>query len=77
MRTMFILFRANNGWFVFLPGPAFRQEPVIKCCLFLSFFQCLVSRAPLSAVKKSFFVVTLPEAIKGIPDKDYNFLGND
>ena len=31
--------------------------------LFLSFFQCLVSRAPLSAVTE-----TLLEAIEGIPD---------
>ena len=36
----------------YLPGR--RLEPVIKCCLFLSFFQLLVSRAPLSAVTKSF-----------------------
>ena len=34
-------------------GASQRLEPVIKCCLFLSFFQCLVSRAPLSAVAKS------------------------
>ena len=34
-----------------LQGAAFK--PVIKCCLFLSFFQCLVSRAPLSAMTKS------------------------
>ena len=36
-----------------ITGASQRLEPVIKCCLFLSFFQCLVSRAPLSAVTKS------------------------
>ena len=30
-----------------------RLEPVIKCCLFLSVFQRLVSRDPISAVTKS------------------------
>ena len=50
---------------IFFTGASRRLEPVIKCCLFLSFFQSLVSRAPLSAVED-------------IPDKDYNFgLGND
>ena len=34
-------------------GASRRLEPVIKCCSFLSFFQCLVSRAPLSAVTES------------------------
>ena len=33
----------------FITGASRRLEPVIKCCWFLSFFQCLVSRAPLSA----------------------------
>ena len=36
-----------------ITGASQRLEPVIKCSLFLSFFQCLVSRAPLSAVTKS------------------------
>ena len=37
----------------FITGASRRLEPVIKCCSFLSFFQCLVSRAPLSAVTES------------------------
>ena len=36
-----------------ITGASRRLEPVIKCCSFLSFFQCLVSRAPLSAVTES------------------------
>ena len=36
-----------------ITGASRRLEPVIKCCWFLSFFQCLVSRAPLSAVTES------------------------
>ena len=36
-----------------ITGASRRLDPVIKCCLFLSFFQSLVSRAPLSAVTKS------------------------
>ena len=39
--------------FLIFTGASRRLEPVLKCCLFLSFFQCLVSRAPLSAVTKS------------------------
>ena len=38
---------------ILFSGASQRLELVIKCCLFLSFFQCLVSRAPLSAVTKS------------------------
>ena len=36
-----------------ITGASRRLKPVIKCYLFLSFFQCLVSRAPLSAVTES------------------------
>ena len=51
-------------------GASHRLEPVIKYCLFLSFFQCLVCRASA--------LLSLLEAIEGIPDKDYNyFFGND
>ena len=42
-----LLFKSSN-----YPGSR-RLEPVIKWCLFLSFFQSLVSRVPLSAVTKS------------------------
>ena len=45
-----------------ITGASRRLEPVIKYCLFLSFFQSLVSRA---------------QAIEGILDKDYNFWGNE
>ena len=36
-----------------ITGARRRLEPVIKCCLFLSFFQSLVSSSAPSAVKKS------------------------
>ena len=48
----FLIFIAYNAK-PFITGASQRLEPVIKCSLFLSFFQCLVSRAPLSAVTKS------------------------
>ena len=44
--------RRHSRWQIFT-GASRRLEPVIKCCSFLSFFQCLVSRAPLSAVTES------------------------
>ena len=37
----------------FITGVSQRLEPIIECCLFLSFFQSLLSRAPFSAVIKS------------------------
>ena len=54
------LFPNDNS---FITGASRRLEPVIKCCLFLSFFQCLVSRAPLSAV-----TIVVIVKLEGIPD---------
>ena len=34
-------------------------------------------QGPAFRCDKIVVVVALPEAIEGIPDKDYNFLGND
>ena len=34
-------------------------------------------QGPAFLSDKIVVIVTLPEAIKGIPDKDYNFSGND
>ena len=55
----------------FLPGPAKGWNR-----LFLSFFQSLVSRVPFSRrCDKIVVIVTLLEAIEGIPDKDFITLG--
>ena len=40
----------DNLLVLVITGASRRLEPVIKCCLLLSFFRSLVSRAPLSAV---------------------------
>ena len=55
-------------------GASQRLEPVIKCCSFLSFFQCLVSRAPLSAVTENF---TWGNRRHSRQYKDYNFWRNE
>ena len=49
----YIYFCFNPDLRRLITGASRRLEPVIKCCSFLSFFQCLVSRAPLSAVTES------------------------
>ena len=53
-----------------------QPEPVIKCCLFLSFFQSRL-QGPAFRCDKIVVIVTLLQAIEGIPDKDYNFRGNE
>ena len=53
LRSSCVLLRVSFFKRLFITGASRRLEPVIKCCLFLSFFQCLVSRAPLSAATKS------------------------
>ena len=53
-------------------GASRRLEPVMKCCLFLSCFQ-----GPAFRCDKIVVIVTLREAIEGIPDKDYNFWWNE
>ena len=48
----------------------------MKCSLFLSFSTSRF-QGPALGCDKIIVIVTLLEAIEGIPDKDYNFLGND
>ena len=72
--TWTALLPANqNG--VSFTGASRRLEPVIKCCSFLSFFQSLVSRAPLSAVTKSHSNFTWGN--RRHSRQDYNFWGNE
>ena len=53
VKAFLVFSRCHFNLRTLITGASQRLEPVIKCCLFLSFFQCLVSRAPLSAVTKS------------------------
>ena len=59
-----------------ITGASRRLEPVIKCCLFLSFFQSRF-QGPAFRCDKIVVIVTLHGAIEGIPDKDYNFWGSE
>ena len=63
--------------FLLFTGASQRLEPAIKCCLFLSFFSMSRFQGPAFRSDKIVVIVTLLEAIEGIPDKDCNFLGND
>ena len=54
-------------------GASQRLERVIKCCLFLLFFSMSRFQGPAFHCDKIVVIVTLLEAIEGIPDKDYNF----
>ena len=57
-------------------GASQRLEPVIKYSLFLSFFQSRF-QGPVFRCDKIVVIVALHEANEGIPDKDYNFRGNE
>ena len=70
--------KAKLGWpfLLFLTGDSLQAGTGYKMLSVPFVFSMSHFQGPAFRCDKIVVIVTLPEAIKGIPEKDYNFLGN-